>query len=82
MMQTATFEALGRLKKINALMAQIDKFCSWVGLHPNKDGYEIARMLRGWPAKRWAELSVSCGKRPPSETTIREILDLYNRRAA
>lgn len=80
-MQTASFEALGRLKKVNALCAKIDHFVAYVGLHPNRDGNAIAEMLRHWPDHRWRELAVSVGKIPPSSETIREVVALYRRRA-
>lgn len=82
MLQIASYEILGRLRKVNAIVASLDRYASYAGLHPHKDAYQLAQMLRGWPASRWIAVAVGCGVRPPSDETIREIVAVYTRRSA
>lgn len=80
-MERASHEALARLRKVNALVARIDQTCVHVGLHPHHDARAILATVRIWPASHWASLAIAAGKRPPSEETIRAILDVYQSRA-
>jgi hypothetical protein len=72
-------ERWAREVKTAKLVAKIDSICAEAGLHYDS-AFEIANMLRGWPAFRWAELAISCGVRPPSETTQREVIARIQRR--
>ena len=74
-------EDLAREKKIARMIERVDELAGFAGLS-RSDSYAIADMLVGWPEYRWAELAVSIGSRPPSETTKREVVERVRRRAS
>ncbi len=75
-------EAEFRAAKVARLVAEIDRCVASVGFDPHRDAAEVIDLLGRWSADSWKRLAVSCGKRPPSQTTITHIVNTFKSRAA
>jgi hypothetical protein len=77
-----TFEADARALKVAQLVTEIDRCVRSVGFDPYNDAAEILTLLARWTGESWSRIAVSIGKRPPSNTTIEHIFNVYRSRAA
>jgi hypothetical protein len=74
-------EDTARSRKVFALVEAIDRVCRKANLDTYADAEEIAGMLENWDATAWAELAISHGIRPPSETTRHMVIERVRARA-
>ena len=58
------FEERARREKVRALTAHITELVSWLGLTPERDGYVIAELVRGFDDKAWNQAAINVGVKP------------------
>lgn len=72
-------ERSARFAKRVALRRAMDRAIREHGADPAKDFHAVADQLAKWPLSDWARFAVAFGIRPPSATTVGELLDDYRR---
>lgn len=79
------FEVRARARKVLALVGAIDKLATERGMSPHGDVEQVEavqELVMAFDGRMWAELTkLARLKSPPSETTIGEVIDAYQRRA-
>jgi hypothetical protein len=81
-MQTKTpniHERSARFAKRVALRRAMDREIRRHGADPDSDPEAVADALAKWPSSDWARFAVAFGIRPPSPTTVAELLEDYRR---
>lgn len=63
-MPTNSFEAQARAVKVARLTRHITELCGYLGLTPERDGYTIAELIRGWRDAEWNSAAINIGKKP------------------
>jgi hypothetical protein len=78
-----SFERHGRFRKLEALVAVIDRACRERrrALDPIREGERVAAILEGWPDENWAKAALCAAVRPPSSTTRAAVVAYYRERA-
>lgn len=72
-------ERSARFAKRIALRRAMDRAIREAGADPSTDPHAVADALARWPLSDWARFAVAFGIRPPSATTVGELLDDYRR---
>lgn len=63
------FETAARAKKAAALVDGVELLCRKCEIDTFENAEQVAQMLSTWSERQRNELAVSCGQRPPSDTT-------------
>lgn len=72
-------ERSARFAKRVALRRAMDREIRRQGADPDSDPSAVADALAKWPLDDWARFAVAFGIRPPSATTVGEVLEDYRR---
>ena len=83
MMATNPHEFRNRTKKVDAMVAAVDRLARAADVNPHSAlGVSvILDMLGKWTPKHWLELAVQVGSREPSEQTKRLVVGVFTRRS-
>lgn len=80
MAPVSPWEREARRKKVAALTRHITDLVSLLGLTPERDGYLIAELVRGWGDAEWAAACVNVGKPKASVETRLAVLAWFGER--
>ena len=76
------FEQAARAKKVARLVAHFDQWITDAGHDPRQNAKLVADTLYRMSVEFWMQHAITCGLKPPSETTREEVIAVYLDRAA
>jgi len=72
-------ERSARFAKRVALRRAMDREIRRAGADPDSDPHAVADALERWPLTDWARFAIAFGIKPPSATTVAELLADYRK---
>jgi hypothetical protein len=81
-MASNAFEQAARAKKVARLVAHFDQWITDAGHDPRANAKLVADTLFRMSGEFWTQHAITCGLKPPSDTTREEVIAVYLDRAA
>lgn len=78
------YERAARVLKLGKLERAVDLLARRAlkrDPHEPVVAYALTKTLATWTPAHWARVAVCAGTRPPSDTTIKELIEVYAQRA-